>query len=441
MATRRWKGKAKDVIQVDTITIGGTPWVQGETITITCDGIDFVVTIGTLVTTSQVATTLYEAFNGSTLTDTSASCSPTIAQGGAQVIPQFAEAVATVASSVVTLTVRTAGKPCTFTCTETSTSGTATLANATVATGKHWFSNADNWTGDTVPVDTDTILFDSGSVPCKYGLTPAIQPTVFIKTKTYTGTIGLPEVNIDNSSKPYHEYRTKYLTFNAGATCTYHFEQGEGSGSGLVRIDAGAGASIFNVYGYGTRLVTGQPCILLTGTNAANVINMPQGDVGVAYFDGETATLVTVRVGNGTTTGATLYLGDGVTLTSSTIDVSGGTVHIDSATATSDIDIHSGGTVTITGTGAHADIDVQDGTCNYRTTGTLTTLAVRRSGTFDKSGDLRAATITNVVQLYPGATFLDPNKSLTLSAGYKQNGGTNSDYTIDVGTDRTFTVA
>ena len=451
MATRRWKGKAKDVLQVDTITIA-LAWTAGDTITVTCDGIDFVVTIGSLVTTAQVATTLQEAFSGaSEFTDTTASCSPTLAQGGAQAIPQFREAVATVSGSVVTLTGVLAtvngisgSRPFTYTCAEnTASTGTATLANDTVATGKWFFGNADNWSGDTVPVDTDTIIFDSGNIDCKYGLSPAIQPTIFRKTKQYSGRIGLAEINTDDTSYPYNEYRTKDLTFddNGGATCTYHFEEGEGTGSQLVRINAGAGLSIFNFYGYGSRLLSGQPSVLLLGTNAANQINMPQGDGALGFFSGDASTAVAARCGNGNPGGATLVLGDTVTLTSSTIDISGGNVTINSATATADIDVHSGGTLTILGAVAHASIDVQHGTCNYKSTGTITTLAVRSAGTFDRSGDLRPATITNAVQLFKGAKILDPNKSLTLTAGYVLNGCTHADVTVNLGTDRTYTVA
>lgn len=441
MATRYWKGKAKDVKQVDLVTIALT-WTAADTITLTIDGIDFVVTIGSLITTAQVATTLHEAFTGaSAFTDATAACSPTLAQGGAQAIAQFREVVATVSGSVVTLTGVTAGKPFTMTAAEnTFGTGTAALTSSVVATGKNWFSNADNWTDDTVPIDADTIIFNSGSVACKYGLSPTIQPTTFNKTKGYSGTIGLPEINVDDSSYPYNEYRTKSLTFddNVGATCTYHFEEGEGTGSQLVRIDAGAGASIFNFYGYGSRLLSGQPSILLLGTNAANVINEPQGDVGVGFF-GEASTIVTARVGNGTTAGATLILGNVATLTSSTIDISGGTVTINTATASGDIDIHSGGTLNVLGTGAHANIDVQNGTCNYRSSGTITTLAVRSAGMFDRSGDLRPATITNLVQLYKGAKVRDPNKSLTLTAGFILNGYSFEE--VNFGTDRTYTVA
>lgn len=445
MATRKWIGQAKDVNQVDTVTIANT-WTAGDTITLTIANIDFVVTVGSLITTAQVATTLKEAFNGSALTDTDASCSPTIAQGGAQAIPQFAEFTATIdagATSAVIFTVDTAGKPATMTATEsTASTGTATLANTTAATGKNFFSDQDNWSGNTVPVDGDTIVFDIGSVDCKYGLSPAIQPATVIKRKTYTGKIGLAEVNVDNSSKTYPEYRTKYLTFDDNtATTTYHVEQGDGTGSALVRIDAGAGQVIWNSYGYGTRSVTGQPVQLFIGTHASNVFNVQQGDLGVAFFPDEAATVSAMRVGNGATGGATVVVGPGATTTSAAFDVAGGSLTVETANGSGDIDISGGGSVYINGTAAYADIDIKNGYCYYRSSGTLTTLAVRSAGTFDRSGDIRAATITNAVQLYKGATFKDPHGILTLSGGFKINGGTLSDVTVNVSNDRTYTIA
>jgi len=446
MATRKWIGQAKDVKQVDTVTIANT-WTAGDTITLTIANIDFVVTIGALVTTSQVALTLKEAFMGSTLTDTSASCSPTIAQGGAQAIPQFAEITAAVpsgATSTVTFTADVAGKPFTMTAAEnTASTGTASLANTTAATGKNNFDNPDNWSGNTVPVDNDTIVFDTGSVDCLYGLTTGIQPATFIKLKTYTGDIGLYETNTDDTANPYPEYRTKYLTFDDNTvTTTYHIERGDGTGSQLVRIDAGAGQVIWNSYGYGSRAITGQPCQLFLGSHASNVVNCNQGDLGVAFFPSETSTLATVRVGNGSTTGATMICGDGVTLSSAVIDIAGGSLTLNSATtSSSDIDISSSGTLYCYGTGGHINIDVQKGTVYYRTSGTLATLSVQANGTFDKSGDLRAATVTNLVNLYKGATLNDPHGTLALSGGFKVNGGTLADVTVDTGVNRTYSVS
>jgi hypothetical protein len=113
----RWTGDAVAIVQQDTITVGVT-WIQGETITLTINGKDLVVTVGSSVTTANVATLLKEAINGDTLTDTTAACSPkgtgyTISApvGGGPLIPEFAEVTAEVSAAVVTVTGDTAGKP------------------------------------------------------------------------------------------------------------------------------------------------------------------------------------------------------------------------------------------------------------------------------------------------------------------------------------------
>jgi hypothetical protein len=440
MATRRWLGKAKQVTQVNTVTIANT-WTQNDTVTITVDGIVFVVTIGTLTTITQVATTLKQAFNGETLTDTSASASPTIAQGGGQAIPQLAEITATAAAAVVTLTANTSGKPFTITVSEsTAGDGTATGATPTAATGKWFANNAANWTGGAVPINNEPILFDSGNVDVLYGLSLAIQPTSVTVTKGYTGRIGLHEVNTDSLNKPYAEYRTKYLTFVSNTvTTTYHLFEGSGTGSSLVRIDAGAGKSIFNIYGSGARQIASYPSLLLQGTHVENVVNCVQGDAGLAFFATELIEIDEVRCGNGRPGGAVLVFGAGTTFNTVLIDIVGGDVTLETATAGGDIDISGGGSLTVRGTAAHANIDVQHGTCNYNSSGTLATLALGSRGVFDRSGDLRACTITNLVQLFATSIIRDPNKSLTLSGGFKLNGSELSS-NLNFGPDRTYTV-
>jgi hypothetical protein len=282
MATRRYLGHAANTQQVDTITIANT-WAQNDTVTLTIDNIDVVITIGTLVTTAQVATTIKQVFNGETLTDTSASYTP---NSGVQSIGQFTEMTASVSGSVVSLTANVAGKPFTLSVTEsTAGDGTATEATSITAVGKYHFSAQDNHSGNTVPVDNDTIVFDLGSVGPLYGLTPTIQPAAVYVMQSFTGPVGLPEQNIDNATYPYADYRTKDLTFDDNSvTCSYHIGQGEGQGSSRIRFNAGAGQSKFYVYASGSREVAGVPVVLLSGTHASNELNNYDGDVGVAFY-------------------------------------------------------------------------------------------------------------------------------------------------------------
>jgi hypothetical protein len=451
MATRRWLGAAKNVRQVDTITVANT-WATSDDVTVTINGVDLVIVIGSLVTTAQVATTIKQAINGETLTDTAATVSPPIADGGGRALAYFREitaAISAASTSVVEITGGQTGdydKPFTLSVTETTAGdGTATEATATAATGPHHWNNIDNWSGATVPVDNDDVVFDSGSVGCKYSLVTGIQPASVTVTNDFSGPnayIGLPEVNEDSSSYPYAETRTKYLTFDDNSvTTTYDIGRGDGSGSRVLRISAGAGQIIWNQSGAGQRLKTGIPATLLIGTHTANVVNVNAGDLGIAFFEGEAAHVATLRIGSGVVSGAKCVCGDGVDLANASIVQNGGAAEINSATGSGTIVVGQNGTLSIKGTAAHASIDVEPGgTVYYQTNGTLGTLCrVQTGGKFIRFADLRPATITPAVQLYSGATFQDPNGVLTYSNGIKLNGCTLDDVTLDVGPNVTVT--
>ena len=405
MSTERWIGNAVAIKEVRTITIAST-WAAADTATVTINGKDMVLTCGTNIATTDVANALKEAYNGENFGagNSDYTVSP---QGGGAAIGEHAELTASVSGSVVTLTGDKAGKPFTVTVTETTAgTGTATGATVTAATGPNHWDNADNWDDGSVPIDADDIIFDSGDVDCLYGLSPAIQPTSFTRTKNYTGKIGLADINADNNSLKYHEYRTTSLTFDDNtATCTYTLE---GSG-GRTRINAGAGQSIFIVKGKTTRELADVPEILLLGTHASNEIDLQKGDVGVAYYGGEVSTVATVKMGwiTSQSSDSDLIFGSGSTLT--TITKNGGDLwledNVTTVTQTGDGETYINGTATCT------TLTVRGGTCFYNSTGTLTTVTVSGTGTLDFSSDDRAKTVTNPVEIYGStAQFIDPNK-------------------------------
>src|SRR5258705_13916441 len=98
MTTQRWVGSSLNRKQVSRITVANT-WTAADTYTLTIDNVDFILTIGTLVTTTQVAVTIFQALTGATFTDTTASCTIPVADGGAFLIPQFSEFAATNATA------------------------------------------------------------------------------------------------------------------------------------------------------------------------------------------------------------------------------------------------------------------------------------------------------------------------------------------------------
>lgn len=428
MATQIWRGgNALNVRQVADlqITNDGTNYAQGDTITLTIGNSTFVVTIGTLVTKAQVATTVYQAFMGLTLTDTSASASISTSDTGAQAAGQFAEITATNGTSEhVTFTANgsgpLAGKPFTMSASASSTHGTLTYTNASTASaGQYHGDSASNWSGNAGPEDSDTVIFDGGAFDWRWGLNtyasgPATSnPTTITKFKSYSGNVGLAYVNADSSSKTYPEYRTRYFTTDAGATanCTATLEIGDGPGSGRFMWDAGSGQSTVTVVGRGTRIDSGVPCILWKGTNASNVFSNLGGDCGLAFFGGETATIATVTTGDGPQSQASTICGSGCTLT--TVKVNGGYQRTGSAitTATQYAGTweHMSGTVTT--------LNQYGGTFIPRAAVTITSSTIY--GTVDLSKCAGTVTFTNLVQLY--GTINDPNGKAVFSAGWKRN--------------------
>lgn len=437
MATKRWIGTARQVTQVSTITITGT-WSAADTVTVTINNVEATITVGSLTSTTQVATTLAQAWEGTTLTDTSAASAPTVNDGGFKIIPEFYEVTATSSSNVVTLTARTSGKPVTISVSDTAASGTASHSVTTTATGKWFWDNVDNWADNSVPVNNDAIVFDTGDVDVRYNLTTSIQPASVTITQGYTGKIGLAETNADDTSRTYPEYRTKYLTFsNNSVTCTYTIGQGDGTGSRRVRIDAGAGQSSVIIHNTGTRNEIDFPSVLFKGTHASNQVTVYRGDLGVAYVAGETSTVSTLRCG--TDQGGTVkcICGSGSTLT--TVTVAGaGNVQLNSNCTT----------LTMTGctveyvAGAPATANVWSGTLIDKSTATIgTALTVGSTGSYDRSYDTRAKTITPKASLYKGAKLLDPNMTITFTNGVQFVGCRLSDVTFDPGFNRSITVS
>lgn len=434
MATRTWKGQAVAIKHVATLAVTGT-WVQGEQVTLTIDGLDVVVTIGTLVTTAQVATTIKQAFNGETLTDTSASVSPS---QGIQEVPQFTEFVATVSSSTVTFTGVTAGKPVTMSAAENSSSGGITFtASATAATGPSHADNADNFSGAAVLADNDNFIVDANSVDILYGLSAACQPATVRITQANTGKVGLANVNEDGDSYP--EYRTKYLTFDDNSVnCVYTIGEGLGQGSGRIRIDAGAGQATFNVVGRARRELAGVPQVLFVGTNTSNAFLVPNGDLGIAFFAGESANVASLTVGSEQGGDAEVFCGVGVTFNSGSVKVVSGKLTTHSAIAT--VNQYGGSWQHFAGT--VTTCNVWKGTLALKNPAalTLTNLALGQGAILDLTESGATVTVTNEATLYSGCEIKDPYGRLAFGAGFRLEGAKLSDAKLNLGNDRVYTV-
>lgn len=445
MTVSRWISASLNRKQVSRITAALT-WGAGDTYTLRINSVDFIITVGTLVTTTQVATTIFQALTGTAFTDTTASATIPPADGGANLIPQFSEFTATNPSAgVVDLTSNgsgaLAGKPFTIAVQGDGTAGngTGTITAPIAPTSQYHLDEVDNLDSNTTLADGDTLIFDSGSSDVRWGLNTyasggTCQLAAIKKYKSYTGTVGLPVYNIDNSAKPYPDYRTTYFTTDDNTAITVaDLEIGEGPGSGRFKWDAGAGQMTASIYGKGNRLEQGIPCVLLKGSHASNVVRNLAGDLGLAFFGAETAVVATLITGDGPTSPSQTVCGSGCTLT--TVTLNGGVQETNSAITTanqnSGIWTHKLGTVTTA--------NIYGGTHYPNGGATYTTLKLF-GGTFDASKGSASFVVTNTIQLYRGAKYLDP-QGRSGNVVFKLNGCLPSEVTIVIPKDKTLTVS
>lgn len=393
MATCTFVGNAIPIAQVITLTPGGT-WEVGDLITIA---------FGAKTRSYAVTSTVIATFVPLFVTDWNALA--------ASEYPEFAEITASGTSTII-LTCDTKGKSIPLVATTTESNGAAadsqTLSQSTTtaATGPNVYDSVANWSGGAVPVNSDDIIVD-GAICNKdilYNLDQsAVTAATFRVINGYTGKIGLPERNTDNSTD-YDEYRPTELKIGATVldiSCN----------SGRIKIDNSSIATAATIRTTGNSSDTTVPAVQWRGTHASNTLAVEGGTVGVALLAGHTAVAATVRQ-----SGGVVVMSSGVTLT--TVTKAGGTLTIESATTSLTNDA---GDVTIKGSGAHAAITNSGGTVYYESSGTITAYTGNNTGaiSFDRRNVARTLTAAT---LNDTASFTDKNRTVTHSAAMAVNG-------------------
>jgi len=410
MATRTWLGNAAAIKQVDTITIANT-WAASDTCTLTINSKDLVITIGSLVTTAQVATTIQQAIENETSTDTTATRSP---GNGKLDFPELAEFVATVSGSVVTLTANTAGNPITLSVVAvTAGSGTAVEATATAATGPNHFNNTDNWSGATVPVNGDVIIFDqSGKSDCLYSIATGFAAATVYVNKGYTGNIGLAAINRADARNPYAEYRTRLLEFTAAITLNV----GHGTGEMGSRVFVKSANVTLDVLDSGRSEIRDEPVVQVMGTGYVDG-SIRGGFVGIGFREEDTSIVGSVVVDPMPGNDARLVLGGGCTFTSSapTFTQRGGSVlMVQSVGASNDFNYTiEGGEANILG-GLINNTTVGGGRFRWNTKTNQAGSGVnvlRGNGVVDFTNSSASSLTVNTFERYSNDAFVrDPNK-------------------------------
>jgi trimeric autotransporter adhesin len=170
----------------------------------------------------------------------------------------------------------------------TGGSGQAIAVSEEIASSgpNHW-NTALNWLPSGVPANGDDVRFEIGSVNCLYGLN---QSSVTLDSlhvsMRYSGQIGLPRLNGD-----YVEYRPTELAIGATEILIGH---GDGSGPSKVALQTGSVQTAIEIRDSGGSSESGVPAITWRGTHVDNAILQFGGELGLAIYSDQSATVDTL---------------------------------------------------------------------------------------------------------------------------------------------------
>lgn len=333
---------------------------------------------------------------------------------------EFAEAEAEASTDTVTLTAVTPGTP--FTVVPSASGGTGTIGSVTTVTtnkSPNDLGDAENWSTGVLPTDGDDVFFENSDVPALWRLDAlsAVTLASLTRRKSFTGRIGLPDVN---ESGGYREYRAKELTVGATAQT---IEIGDGDSARQIRINNGSAQTTLSVTGEGTSARLGDEAVLWRGTHASNAVSLRGASLAAADAAGTAATIATLRSED-----SVCRLTTGCTLT--TVNQYGGELQVDANVTTWTLERQAVGT--IRGSATATTIDADDGsTFNDRSSGTKTTVNVGQGASVAASSD-KSRTYANCV-MAAGSALRGDYSTLTLTNGIDLYRCGLEDVTVELG--------
>ena len=298
----------------------------------------------------------------------------------------YKSSTGTTASTITVATTQVGG------CTDGSV-----LAITTAATGPNNWQEANNWAGGQIPQTGDDVYLQDSADSILAGLDlRGMTLASLTRDDSYSGYIG----RAANNENSYPEYRDRYLRCGI-TTITIN---GDGS---RTNLNVGTVQTTLTMLDSGTRLIADIPTTLFIGTHANNSIDVRKGDVGIAVYAGEVATVSTLRVGFTTSieSDSSVIIGSGSTIT--TISKSGGSLYNYASAATL---ANTGGTTYQRG-GSVTTLSIYNGAVNWQTSGTAGAVTVGSAGVFDLRADMRPHTVSSIT-LHNGAELYDDHATI-----------------------------
>jgi len=388
MATKKWRGGAKAVSQITTISF--SDYTSGQTYTVTCNGKS--------VSFEATASTAPNVVDGLVAAITA----------DAALLPEFSDFSASNVSDDLRLTGNTAGIP--FTVSASATTGTPTVTETQAADGPNFFDNAENWEGGAVPSSGDDLVFENSAVSLLYNLVDTTNYGDITIDSTYTGEIGLAATN----AAGYPEYRARFLKLGDGTSAsTIAIGQGGGDQSARINIDANDETVYLQVYGTGNG--ADDFAVTIKNMDSSSTIDYYNGNVKV---DADTSgSAGTVRM-NPQDTNANLLLT--ATVTAGAIDQTGGNLEVRGGATSLSI---RGGTAEFTNAATCPTITIEEGATVFwsSSAGITTSVTVYPNGTLDFSRSL-ATKAVQAAEFHVNSTILDPGGIVTWTTAPDLNG-------------------
>ena len=415
MATKYWRPRAGAIPHIVTVTFGGTP-AGTDTVTIDINDSPLTVTIASLTATTDVANAMAAAWSAQTATANLVE-DETRNVGGAQ-LAEHSTIRCVAESNTVILTAIVPGVP--FVITESKT-GAVTIAQATtqVATGPNHIDDAANWSGGTLPIAAEPIVFDQGSVSALYGLSKFRDTTVdnsILITGDFAGSIGLPWWNASG----YQEYRDRFFELYdtlglRSIDVVAGSNGGTGNSSQVFRFDLQS--QVWNEIHVNASVLGNQPRLEVHG-GSVDLLSVDEGWVSIDPDDAEqsagmTVDKVVIGKANGSTNNPNVSIGrlTAWNAADSPIDVLGGYVALHNlldqgAPEGTPLTI-SGGMVRAVSDGDINAVVIKGGVFAWMGVGTANgTIDIWPHGTLDVSQDGRLKTAWGTVNGYHGATAM-----------------------------------
>lgn len=276
MTTVTFRGDAQLIPQVDTILVAGS-WAAAETVTLTINGKDIVLTLGSTSAASAaaVATAIYSALANSTVV----SGDSRTTNGAA--ISEFVEMTYSVSSATVTITGKTTGNmrgaPWVLTVSTDSASGTLThTSESTDAESPFHWNVGENWdTGDPPGYGDDVIVSEGKSI--RYGMLQVDTFTVLASTDVFTLTTTPMEFR--NNTKV-RVSTTGTLPTGLSDSTTYYVISADPS-AGTIQLSTSRGGSAVNCTDAGSGTHTIYVQLASIRTKASYTGDLTEGQIGL----------------------------------------------------------------------------------------------------------------------------------------------------------------